>query len=78
MDNFPKIKELLSERFGASENTITPAARLTGDLNLSRIEILDLLTILAKEFHFHLPDELPPIETVEDLTSFVEQNSEDL
>ena len=77
MDNFPKIKELLSERFGLDENTITLPAKLKGDLNLSQIEILDLLIFLSKKFHFQLPDELPPVETVEDLTSFVEQNSDD-
>lgn len=77
MDNFPKIKELLAQRFGASENTITLSAKLAGDLNLSHIEIIDLLTILSKEFHFSLPDELPKLETVEDLTSLVEEHSEE-
>lgn len=78
MDNFDKIKKFLSERFGVTDTIITQEAELLEDLNLSQIEILDLVTLLSQELHFSLPEELPKIETVEDLITLVEQQSEEL
>lgn len=78
MDSFDRIKKFLSERFGVTDTSITQEAKLLGDLNLSPIEIIDVVTLLSQELHFSLPEELPKIETVEDLTSLVEQQSEEL
>lgn len=78
MDNFAKIKKFISERFGVSDTSITQEAKLIEDLNLSQIEILDLVTLLSQELHFSLPDELPKFETVGDLINLIEQQNEEL
>lgn len=81
MDNyFSKIKKIISEQCGVSENLINSSAKLTTDLNLSELEISDLLVTLSKEFKFQLPEELnlSTIETIDDIINLIEQHTQEL
>jgi len=79
-DNYNKIKSVISEKFGVTDNLITPEAKLTEDLNLSYLEVADLLSLMAKEFNFQIPEDvnLENILTVSDITSIVEQYADEL
>lgn len=79
-DNYNKIKSVISEKFGVTDNLITPEAKLTEDLNLSYLEVADLLSLMAKEFNFQIPEDvnLENISTVSDITSIVEQYADEL
>ena len=79
-NSFDKIKELLSEKFGVTPSLITPAASLRSELNLSDLEIADLISLCTTYFHLKLTEEinLENISTVVDLDNLIEDTSEDL
>lgn len=81
MDNsFDKIKELLSEKFGVTPNLITLTASLRSELNLSDLEIADLISLCTTIFHLKLTEDinLDNLKTVGDLDNLIEDTSEDL
>lgn len=81
MDNsFDKIKELLSEKFGVTPNLITLSASLRSELNLSDLEITDLISLCTTIFQLKLTEDinLDNFKTVGDLDNFIEDTSEDL
>lgn len=77
-ENFPKIKKIIAEKFGVSEENITLEADLKTDLNLSDLEINDLVSFLLQEFNLHLNEnDALEITTVNSLVEFVEEYSKD-
>ncbi len=79
-DHFASIKKILSDEFGVNPDTITLESSLLDDLNLTNIEIIDALSILAKEYNFQLPDDMDihDITSVGDLIVFIEQYSDEI
>ena len=79
-DNFEAIKKILSDEFGVNPESITLESKLSDDLNLSNIEVIDALSILSKEYNFQIPDDLDihTITTVGDLIIFIEQYSDEI
>ena len=79
-DNFEAIKKILSDEFGVNPESITLESKLSDDLNLSSIEVIDALSILSKEYNFQIPDDLyiHTITTVGDLIIFIEQYSDEI
>lgn len=79
MDNLKTIKKILSEKFGIPEENIEKEAHLLSDLNLSNLEINDLVGIIAHEFKlsFGENDTISP-QTVSDLLDIIEEYSEEL
>ncbi|OGG20820.1 hypothetical protein A3D03_04030 [Candidatus Gottesmanbacteria bacterium RIFCSPHIGHO2_02_FULL_40_13] len=79
-DNFEAIKKILSDEFGVNPESITLESKLSDDLNLSSIEVIDALSILSKEYNFQIPDDLDihTITTVGDLIIFIEQYSDEI
>jgi acyl carrier protein len=75
-----KITNILSDKFGVAPNLITPIANLIDDLNLSEMEIMDLITALEQECDFLVPEEfdINDIKTITDLEELVEQQSDEL
>lgn len=75
-----KIYQILTEKFGISESLITTEATLTAELNLSPIEISDLIALITNEFHLRIPEDvdIEQIKNVNDLNNFVEQYSDEL
>ncbi|OIO12635.1 hypothetical protein COV53_03390 [Candidatus Gottesmanbacteria bacterium CG11_big_fil_rev_8_21_14_0_20_37_11] len=80
MNNLGSIKNIISEQFGVSDNIIEPDAKLASDLNLTQLEIIDILTILSRKLKFALPDniDIESIKSVSDIQNLIEENSEDL
>ena len=79
MDNLKTIKKILSEKFGIPDENIEKEAHLLSDLNLSNLEINDLIGIIAHEFKlsFGENDTISP-QTVSDLLDIIEEYSEEL
>ena len=79
-DNFEAIKKILSDEFGVNPESITLESKLSDDLNLSSIEVIDALSILSKEYNFQIPDDMDihTITTVGDLIIFIEQYSDEI
>ncbi|KKS98394.1 MAG: hypothetical protein UV73_C0002G0108 [Candidatus Gottesmanbacteria bacterium GW2011_GWA2_43_14] len=77
MDNYKAVKKILSDKFGVSDENITPEADLTGDLNLANLEINDLMALIAREFKltFSDTDTISP-QTVNDLLDIIEEFGE--
>lgn len=79
-DALPKIKKIMADKFGVPPDQITVESDLSGDFNLSNLEINDLIAIISHEFELehNAENETEKIKTVEDLISFIDTYSEDL
>lgn len=78
--SFEIIKKILSEKFGVSQDIIILQSELTSDLNLSNLEISDLISILTTEFELKLPlgYDMTKIITVADMVNLTEIYGEEL
>ena len=75
-----KLKKIIAEKFGVSQDLINKEADLAGDLNLGSLEISDLLSIIVREFDLHIDenDQIEQVKTVDDLLNLIENYSEEL
>ncbi|TSC66050.1 MAG: Uncharacterized protein CEO21_277 [Microgenomates group bacterium Gr01-1014_80] len=65
----------IADHLGLSPQDIDRQASFEEDLNLSPIEISDLISFLNQKFDVYLPNEdLTDIKTVEDLVMLIEDN----
>ena len=70
-----KILEAIAENLGLSAGDLDRHALLVDDLNLSAIELSDLLQNLSEKFEVHLnPEEVEGVRTVDDLIVLVEDS----
>jgi acyl carrier protein len=76
---YEKVKKILTEQCGIPESQITREARLTGELNLSYLEINDILALLTREVGFSLPENFDPhsLDTVADIVNLAEEHSDE-
>lgn len=76
-DHLKIMKNILAERFGIEESQIQLSSHLSSDLNLGKIEIIDLIELLSSKLKVTLPDDLSieSINTVGDLLNMIEQQS---
>jgi len=79
-DELDKIKKIISEKFGVSDTEINLNSDLTSDLNLSSLEINDLIAEISNDFNLTLPhdNEIDKIKTVQDVISFIDAYSQEL
>ena len=79
-NHLEKLKKLLSEKFGVPADQITQSSDLSGDFNLSNLEVNDLLVLVKNEFELIIPpeNEIEKIKTVSDIISFIDTYSQDL
>lgn len=62
-----KIKHLISKKMGIEPGDITEESYFEDDLNMSEMEVIELLTELEDEFQIDLMEEKDNITSVEDL-----------
>lgn len=75
MNTQREIIEAMAEHLGLSPQDIDRQASLQEDLNLSQIEINDLITTLSHKFDVVLdPEDLSEVKLVEDLIVLIEDN----
>ena len=79
-DKLDKLKKIISEKFGVPASEINQDSELTGDLNLSNLEINDLIAEISNDFNLTLPhdNEIDKIKTVQDVISFIDAYSQEL
>lgn len=69
-----KVIEALSEMSHIPADQIKEESRLGGDLGLSSIQLLEMLTILEDEFHVKIDDrKIPDIQVVSDVIRMIEE-----
>ncbi len=69
-----KIKKIISEQFGISEDDITEDTVLMEDLDADSLDLIDLAMSLEDCFEVEVPDEeLENFKTVGDIVKFVEE-----
>lgn len=80
MIDVSKITDIVSEKSGVAKQQIIESAHLSGDLNLSPMEIVDLIAFIAKEYHLQLSQDfdVKSIQTVSDIYQLVEQEGSEI
>ena len=70
---FETIRGLLAEQIGYVESQILPSTSLTDDLEAELEDLEEIMILLEQEYPIEWTEEdLSKLETVRDLTSFVE------
>ena len=73
MTTFEKVKKIVVEKLGVSEDKVTESATFVNDLGADSLDVVELTMALEEEFS--LPDtpeeELANIVTVGDLANYV-------
>jgi len=73
---FEKIKEVLVEQFGISEDEITMESSIMEDLGADSLDLVELIMALEQEFDVEIPDdEAEKIKTVGDAVNYVKEKA---
>ncbi|MGQ9603845.1 MAG: acyl carrier protein [bacterium] len=68
-----KVKEIIMEKLGVSEEKITPEASFQNDLGADSLSRVELMMALEEEFNIDIEDaEAEKIQTVKDAIAFIE------
>lgn len=74
---FEKLRELICDEFEIDEEYVTLESKLSVDLGLDSIDLVDLGMTVEDEFNVEMPfedEELEKIKTVGDLVNYIEKN----
>jgi len=72
---FEKIKEIIVEQLGVTENTVTMEASFIDDLGADSLDIVELIMALEEEFDLEIPDaDAEKIVTVGDVVEYLKEN----
>ena len=73
---FEKIKEIIVEQLGVTENTVTMEASFIDDLGADSLDIVELIMALEEEFDLEIPDtDAEKIVTVSDVVDYIKENA---
>ena len=71
-----KVKEIICEQLGVSEEEVTPAASFIEDLGADSLDIVELVMALEEEFGLDIPDEdADKLKTVGDAMNYLQQHA---
>lgn len=72
-----KVKEIIIEQLGVSEDKVTPDAKFDDDLGADSLDRVELVMSLEEEFGLEIPDEeAEKISTVGQAIKYIEEHSE--
>jgi len=68
-----KMKQIIAEKLGVSEDKVTPQASFVDDLGADSLDQVELIMALEDEFNIEIPDEdAEKIRTVKDALDYIE------
>ena len=68
-----RVKEIVCEQLGVSEDEVTPEASFLEDLGADSLDIVELVMALEEEYELEISDEdAEKIKTVQDVVSYIE------
>jgi acyl carrier protein len=71
-----KVKEIIIEQLGVSEEEVKPEASFVDDLGADSLDLVELVMALEEEFGQEIPDEdAEKIATVQDAISYISDNA---
>ena len=76
VDYFSKIKKIIEAKFGVETHEIKHDSYFQDDLNMSELEITELLTDLEEELHVELIEDKGNIESINDLLEILAEKLE--
>ncbi|HBE45540.1 MAG TPA: acyl carrier protein [Deltaproteobacteria bacterium] len=70
-----KVKKMIVDQLGVSENEVVPEAKFIDDLGADSLDIVELIMALEDEYGIEIPDEdAEKIETVGDAIRYIEEH----
>ena len=70
-----RVKEIICEQLGVSEDQVTPQASFIEDLGADSLDIVELVMAFEEEFGVEIPDDAAEkITTVRDAIEYIDQN----
>jgi acyl carrier protein len=71
-----RVKEIIVEQLGVSEEEVVPEASFIDDLGADSLDTVELVMALEEEFDIEIPDEdAEKIHTVQDAVNYIQENS---
>ena len=71
-----KVKKIVVDQLGVSEDQVTPEAKFIEDLGADSLDQVELVMALEEEFGAEIPDEAAEkLATVGDAIAFIEANN---
>ena len=70
-----KVKSIIAEQLGMSEDKITPETSLLGDLGADSLDLFQIVSNLEEEFNIEFAkDAIEQMKTIADAVTFIETN----
>ena len=73
---FEKVKEIVIDRLGVTEDTVTNEASFVDDLGADSLDIVELVMAIEEEFEIEIPDEdAEKVVTVGDVVDYLKEKA---
>ncbi len=73
---FEKVKEIICEQLGVSEDEVSMEAAFIDNLGADSLDIVELIMAFEEEFDIEIPDEdAEKIATVGDAVTYIKEHS---
>ncbi|MEJ5375259.1 MAG: acyl carrier protein [bacterium] len=71
-----RLKEIIAEQLGVSEEEIVPEASFVDDLGADSLDLVELIMALEEEFDMEISDEdAEKIQTVQDAINYIAERA---
>jgi len=71
-----RLKTIIAEQLGISEDQVKPEARFIEDLGADSLDIVELIMAMEEEFSTTIPDEdAEKIQTVQDADEYIKAHT---